>query len=107
MEICKEGIEEVKKAIVSHTSYDYLELHRKLYLMDNYGKKYRSGTYKGKTYYYPREHFVDELEELMESLYSGWFQEVSGVDPNHLLDILDKIHEEWKAEYDRKMKEGG
>lgn len=107
MDICNEGIEELKKAIVSHTSADYLAVHRKLHKIDNYGKKYRASKVGDKTYYYDRDHFVEELEEIMEFLYSKWFQELSGINPNHLLDILDKIHDEWKAEYDRKVKEGG
>jgi hypothetical protein len=108
MELCEEGIFELKKAIVLHTSKDYLKIHRKLHLMDNYGKVYRSGHNKrGETQYYSREHFVDELEEIMVTLYSDWFERLTGVNTNALLDILDKMHDEWKAEYDRKMKEGG
>lgn len=109
MDICKEGIDELKKAIVSHTSADYLEIHRKLYLMDNYGKKYRKGENKTKTktYYYSRDDLLAKLEDIMEFLYSDWFDEACGVNPNQLLDILDQIHDEWKAKYDRKIKEGG
>lgn len=102
MEINVNGIEEFKESIVDQTSVDYLKAHRRLHKIDNYGHVCKEC---GKPI--RRETIVDELEEIMEFLYSDWFRVAVGVNPNRLLDILDKMFEEWKTEYDRKMKEGG
>jgi hypothetical protein len=107
MEFCNEGMNDFRVKVAQVAADDYLDIHKILHRIDNGEeiKSYQSKPLKGITNV--RAYFENELEKLMEYVYSDGFAVICPINVNKMLDILDKEFDEWKTEYDRKMTAGG
>ena len=102
MTICKQGIENLTVAMVQLSAEDYLEYKKKLHKIDNYGRVFMED---GKPI--KRERFEHELDLVIDWFYSDMYSALCDIDPNRILDRLDKQFEEWKAKYDRNKRKVG
>ena len=98
MKLCQEGIDNLRCAIVKLAAEDYLELKKRIYKIDHYGRVYTGNT---------REDFVYELKRIERFFGNEWYVQLCDIESAKLIVMLDAEFEEWKAKYDRRKSKAG